>query len=349
MNGRVYDPKVGRFLSVDPVFQFPENTQSLNPYTYVLNSALSFSDPTGFTCDGEDDNGCKEKTKARENSEARDKRAEQKAKDRGASITHYGRGDTTNAERQSGTQSNGARLAEADRGTYANTPRGADPDKIEAPGTQVAMATPGAAAPGGVTPPNVATSDSDYTTENLSDEEKAARIARVNGLVTVKAASGSTVTDEQVALYRRYVEEVALTKVGWAILGAAAVEPVTVVLSSMGDSYADDDLNAIRINVGGDGYSPGAGGTFVKLGGFRTLAHELAGHYLSRNIGRGFVGDQAAMGNPDGGSIGIENRITAQRYAMLYGGDAARANVGIRISHDSVAVPAGTPSSLIRR
>jgi RHS repeat-associated protein len=48
MNGRVYDPGIGRFLSVDPVFQFPENTQSLNPYTYVLNSPLSFTDPTGY-------------------------------------------------------------------------------------------------------------------------------------------------------------------------------------------------------------------------------------------------------------------------------------------------------------
>ncbi|HKU17653.1 MAG TPA: RHS repeat-associated core domain-containing protein, partial [Candidatus Saccharimonadales bacterium] len=31
MNGRIYDPNLGRFLSVDPVFEFPTNTQSLNP------------------------------------------------------------------------------------------------------------------------------------------------------------------------------------------------------------------------------------------------------------------------------------------------------------------------------
>lgn len=52
MNGRVYDPNLGRFLSVDPVFEFPTNTQSLNPYSYVLNNPLSMTDPTGYvsTC-----------------------------------------------------------------------------------------------------------------------------------------------------------------------------------------------------------------------------------------------------------------------------------------------------------
>ena len=48
MNGRVYDPNLGRFLSVDPVFQFPTNTQSLNPYSYVLNNPLSMADRNGL-------------------------------------------------------------------------------------------------------------------------------------------------------------------------------------------------------------------------------------------------------------------------------------------------------------
>ena len=33
MNGRAYDYNLGRFLSVDPIIQFPENSQSLNPYS----------------------------------------------------------------------------------------------------------------------------------------------------------------------------------------------------------------------------------------------------------------------------------------------------------------------------
>ena len=48
MNGRVYDPTLGRFLSADPNVQFAESTQGLNRYTYVNNNPLSYNDPSGF-------------------------------------------------------------------------------------------------------------------------------------------------------------------------------------------------------------------------------------------------------------------------------------------------------------
>ena len=48
MNGRVYDPALGRFLSADPFVQFPESTQGLNRYTYAANNPLSFTDPSGY-------------------------------------------------------------------------------------------------------------------------------------------------------------------------------------------------------------------------------------------------------------------------------------------------------------
>ncbi|ODS22611.1 hypothetical protein AB835_13215 [Candidatus Endobugula sertula] len=47
MNGRVYDPLIGRFLSPDDYVQFPESSQSYNRYTYVLNNPLSYTDPSG--------------------------------------------------------------------------------------------------------------------------------------------------------------------------------------------------------------------------------------------------------------------------------------------------------------
>ena len=48
MNGRVYDPVLGRFLSADPFIQFPESTQGLNRYTYAANNPLSFTYPSGY-------------------------------------------------------------------------------------------------------------------------------------------------------------------------------------------------------------------------------------------------------------------------------------------------------------
>ena len=48
MNGRVYDYNLGRFLSVDPFIQSPANSQSLNPYSYIMNNPLSGADPTGY-------------------------------------------------------------------------------------------------------------------------------------------------------------------------------------------------------------------------------------------------------------------------------------------------------------
>jgi RHS repeat-associated protein len=53
MNGRIYDPVLGRFLSPDPVLQFPNFTQGLNPYAYVLNNPLRFVDPDGYSLVGQ--------------------------------------------------------------------------------------------------------------------------------------------------------------------------------------------------------------------------------------------------------------------------------------------------------
>ena len=50
MNGRLYDYRLGRFLSVDPIISNPANSQSINSYSYVGNNPLSGVDPTGYMC-----------------------------------------------------------------------------------------------------------------------------------------------------------------------------------------------------------------------------------------------------------------------------------------------------------
>ncbi len=47
MNGRLYDPVVGRFLSPDENVQMPDFSQNLNRYSYALNNPLSYIDPSG--------------------------------------------------------------------------------------------------------------------------------------------------------------------------------------------------------------------------------------------------------------------------------------------------------------
>lgn len=47
MNGRLYDPILGRFLTPDPLLD-PFNPRDTNRYAYVYNNPLSFTDPSGY-------------------------------------------------------------------------------------------------------------------------------------------------------------------------------------------------------------------------------------------------------------------------------------------------------------
>ena len=48
MNGRIYDPNLGRFMTADPHVQAAGYSQSYNRYTYVFNNPLTGTDPSGF-------------------------------------------------------------------------------------------------------------------------------------------------------------------------------------------------------------------------------------------------------------------------------------------------------------
>ena len=48
MNGRIYDPLIGRFMSANPIIQAPYNLKSFNRYSYVWNNPLKMFDPTGY-------------------------------------------------------------------------------------------------------------------------------------------------------------------------------------------------------------------------------------------------------------------------------------------------------------
>ena len=46
--GRYYDPELGRFISPDPFVPQPDDPQSLNRYSYVLNNPVNHIDPSGY-------------------------------------------------------------------------------------------------------------------------------------------------------------------------------------------------------------------------------------------------------------------------------------------------------------
>jgi len=47
MNGRLYDPLMGRMFSPDPYIIGTDNTQGYNRYSYALNNPLNYTDPSG--------------------------------------------------------------------------------------------------------------------------------------------------------------------------------------------------------------------------------------------------------------------------------------------------------------
>ncbi len=49
MNGRLYDPVLGRFFSPDNYVQMSDNSQNFNRYSYCLNNPLKYADPSGNT------------------------------------------------------------------------------------------------------------------------------------------------------------------------------------------------------------------------------------------------------------------------------------------------------------
>ncbi len=49
MNGRLFDPAIGRFTQADPIIQEPLNSQNYNRYSYVLNNPLVYTDPSGYS------------------------------------------------------------------------------------------------------------------------------------------------------------------------------------------------------------------------------------------------------------------------------------------------------------
>ncbi len=104
MNGRIYDPLLGRFLSADPLIQAPDNLQSYNRYSYVFNNPLRFFDPDGEQARSANVNN---RTQARNMMRAEQNRLERATRDM---LEAEARGDRIEATRIKDTRVNPSRM-----------------------------------------------------------------------------------------------------------------------------------------------------------------------------------------------------------------------------------------------
>jgi RHS repeat-associated protein len=135
MNGRVYDYRLGRFLSVDPIISNPANSQSINPYSYIGNNPLSGTDPTGYdVCPaGKADqcSGAKPEAPSKPNSMVEARKAGSIAGRGGDNVTINGRDqDVTGSNASKPTARSGA------DGAGPKATDASNPSRVGAPGTQ---------------------------------------------------------------------------------------------------------------------------------------------------------------------------------------------------------------------
>jgi len=57
MNGRVYDPATGMFMSPDPFIQSPGDWVNYNRYSYCMGNPMKYTDPSGYAWDGKGADG----------------------------------------------------------------------------------------------------------------------------------------------------------------------------------------------------------------------------------------------------------------------------------------------------
>jgi RHS repeat-associated protein len=62
LNGRVYDPQIGKFTGTDPLVAHPYTAQGWNRFAYVSNNPLRYTDPTGEADDQVEDAASKTTT-----------------------------------------------------------------------------------------------------------------------------------------------------------------------------------------------------------------------------------------------------------------------------------------------
>jgi RHS repeat-associated protein len=263
MNGRVYDYNLGRFMSVDPLIQSPTSTQSINPYSYIMNNPLAGTDPTGYAAVG-----------PRDEQTAIQCDLGLQSKGCGTQVINGDTGrEITSSNGSSSSQDSSSKKTEQDVskvGSAEQQSRIYDEFSFEIEDTLLHQA--------------------DYKPMHLSGKELALREKQLWSKVSIRVGDVSSVDNLDmkglISEYKDYLKDFISTEQGWTELQFFRNGKVFIELCSSCESISYSPASGssfVMINVNGDGYSRAGGeNAYVALKGNRLVTHEMV-HALRRD------------------------------------------------------------------
>ncbi len=273
MNGRVYDPGMGRFLSVDPVIQSAGNSQSLNPYSYIMNNPLAGTDPTGYTACGEGPQSCEGEFSPAFNF------------------------DTDKPKRDPNSVCNGRTTCKIiDYGKMRKDAAKQDQKDTAKTGSQAKRAPQNEG--------NTTTSDLDESTTKdviqriLTKEEKEERLKLKSKFeLRIVNYSANSLEDYDIQkiikTYEGLIEELLLTDEGFKIISESEGIELTLVYGSDVATNSSSARGKMQINLRTQPehiskklwrYSKDFDGGYVFIGGLRAFAHEVIHAVLDNGV-----------------------------------------------------------------
>ncbi len=263
MNGRAYDYNLGRFLSVDPFIQSPSNSQSFNPYSYIMNNPLAGTDPTGYaSCSASDQlKDCANNLKEGEVNDVVDKD--------GKKVGHIGKDSSGNIHITSNGSDSGQKAIKSSI-SLTNTI-----SKI----TDLSGRGMSARAEGNEDIP--VSQDSlkklaSLEQSTLSDDEKNVR-SKLSQKFQFSCTRGVANCNSKILIYKKFAERLALTDIGYDMLKKMSFIEVKLQVEGVSE-YRPTDVKHNRMIIinmrhSDSSFSPGLHGP-VLVENFREFVHE---------------------------------------------------------------------------
>jgi hypothetical protein len=304
-------------MSVDPLIQSPTSTQSVNPYSYIMNNPLAGTDPTGYAAE----------------------EIEKKIK---VSVTGSNIKQTVTATAKSNGSGGVTITFSGGNGAARSAAMNAVAGKLSGQGFQVSNvgslgdnAAKGSAGSGNI-PVNINNEGLDKVSQSdLSPDEIKSRQEKARKLI--KGVSFSNMAGQDpFGKEKQFFEDldaIAITDQFHEFTQLYDGKGININLCTKCVSQSQDrtsqGLNVIRLNVSEKVYSRAEGdNSYVSITGSRLLAHELAHAFKNHKTG-------STLQN-------LTNESAASKYENIIMKQTGSSNVGVRAAYEGIEnLPAG--------